>query len=526
MQKYDVVIAGAGPGGLASAMLLARAGLKVKLLERKSQPGGRTSSIAANGFRFDLGPTFFLYPRVLGEIFETCGRHLMEDVPMVRLDPQYRLIFGSRKTGEPQQELNCTPNVEQMETALAQFCPADAANFQRFLSENRHKLAEFRPILESPFNNLKDTLSLPLLKLLPLVRPWASVDGDLKRYFSDERLRLAFSFQSKYLGMSPFRCPSLFTILSFLEYEYGVFHPIGGCSAVSEKMAEIAQELGVSISYDEPIEEILFDGKQVIGVRTPSGTIPTRRLVINADFAAAMEKLVPNRLRPRWTSQKLAKKRYSCSTYMLYLGIDGRYDHLAHHNIYISGKYSENLADIETRHRLSADPSVYVQNASITDPTLAPAGQSTLYVLAPVTHQHANVNWDTEKSRFRSVVMQQLAKLGMSDLEGRIRYEKVVTPADWQHDHAIYRGATFNLAHNLLQMLHLRPRNRFAEIGGMYLVGGGTHPGSGLPVIYESARITSKLLLEDMGASLPTTVPRHPTHHDDHSHDRLLVAAR
>jgi phytoene desaturase len=175
------------------------------------------------------------------------------------------------------------------------------------------------------------------------------------------------------------------------------------------------------------------------------------------------------------------------------------YDHLAHHTIYMAKDYERNLREIETDHVLSDDPSLYVQNPCVTDPSLAPPGMSTLYVLAPVTHLHPNVDWSTERDRFRGVVLRQLAKLGLTDLPRRIRFEKVVTPADWNRTYAVYRGATFSLAHSLRQMLHLRPRNRFEDLDGVYLVGGGTHPGSGLPVIFESARISARLLLDDLG---------------------------
>jgi phytoene desaturase len=192
----------------------------------------------------------------------------------------------------------------------------------------------------------------------------------------------------------------------------------------------------------------------------------------------------------------------------MYLGVNGVFD-LPHHNIYIAADYARNLDEIENQHVLSNDPSFYVQNASVTDPTLAPHGMSTLYVLAPVTHQHTNLDWSRERDRFRSLMLNQIAKAGFVDVERRIRYEHVITPADWDQQFEIHKGATFNLAHSLDQMLHLRPQNRFEELDRVYLVGGGTHPGSGLPVIFESARISSRLLLADLGfqqASAPETV--------------------
>src|SRR5271165_759004 len=266
-KAHKVVIVGAGPGGLAAAILLAKSGVEVTILEKRSTVGGRTSTIEREGFKFDTGPTFFLYPRVLREIFAAAGRDLDSEVPMERLDPQYRLVFGSGG------ELLATPNLEKMQQAIAALCPQDAAGFQRFFADNRNKLERFLPFLENPFDSWRDLAKLQMLKMLPLLRPWSSLDADLRKYFSDERIRLGFSFQSKYLGMSPFTCPSLFSILSFLEYEHGVFHPIGGCGAVTHAMARIAQNMGVKILLEEPVEQMIFDGRKATGVKTASRTL-------------------------------------------------------------------------------------------------------------------------------------------------------------------------------------------------------------------------------------------------------------
>jgi phytoene desaturase len=501
-----VIIIGAGPGGLAASIILASAGVRVKIIERLPIIGGRTSSLEANGYKFDLGPTFFLYPRVLREIFASAGFDLDKEVDLIRLDPQYRIQFGAGG------KLDCTPNIAEMEREIAAIAPADAPSFGAFLNENRSKLERMEPCLENPYLGWRDVLSARLLRMLPMLRPHQSLDQYLKRFFKDERVRLAFCFQSKYLGMSPFRCPSLFSILSFLEYEHGVFHPIGGCSAVTAAMARVAQQLGVEIRLNEPVSQLVFNGQQAVGVKTPGGIERCDAVLMNADFARAMQRLVPDRLRRRWTDAKIARKKFSCSTFMMYLGVEGSYD-LPHHTIHIARDYARNLDEIENQHVLSEDPSFYVQNASVTDPTLAPRGHSALYILAPVTHQHPNVDWTRERGRYRELILKKIAQAGYTDVARRIRYERVITPAEWEHTYEIYRGATFNLAHTLDQMLHLRPRNRFEDLGGVYLVGGGTHPGSGLPVIFESARISSRLLLEDLGVinpgrdSLPSPMP-------------------
>lgn len=488
-----VVIVGAGPGGLASAMLLARSGVRVTVVEKHSRVGGRTATLEQEGYKFDIGPTFFLYPRVLKEIFEDAGYDLEREVPMERLDPQYRLVFGSGG------KIDATSDIKRMETEIARISPLDAEAFRGFLERNRRKLASFLPFLESPFESWTDLMKPEMLKLLPLLKPWLSLDGDLRTHFHDERIRLGFSFQSKYLGMSPFRCPSLFSILSFLEYEHGVFHPVGGCGAVSSAMARIAAEMGVEILTGEPVEELLVEHGEARGVRTTRRTLHADSVIVNADFAEAMQKLLPGKHRRRWTDRRIASKRFSCSTFMLYLGIEGRYDDVAHHTIYLAKDYRQNLHDIEHLHQLSAEPSFYVQNASVTDPTLAPKGHSTLYVLLPVTHETDAIDWAEELPRFRSLALKQIEKIGLTGVEERIRTERIMTPAGWREEFNLHKGATFSMAHSLGQMLHLRPHNRFEDVRGMYLVGGGTHPGSGLPVIFQSARISSRLLLEDLG---------------------------
>lgn len=474
-------------------MLLARSGVRVTVVEKHQRVGGRTATLEQDGYKFDIGPTFFLYPRVLREIFADAGYDLDREIPMERLDPQYRLIFGSGG------QLDATPDVARMEREIAAISPGDAEKFRGFLERNRKKLASFLPFLESPFESWTDLMKPEMLKLLPLLKPWLSLDGDLRTHFSDDRIRLGFSFQSKYLGMSPFRCPSLFSILSFLEYEHGVFHPIGGCGAVTRAMARIAREMGVEVITGEPVEELLVENGEARGVRTSQRTLKADSVVVNADFAEAMRKLLPGKHRRRWTDKRIASKRFSCSTFMMYLGIEGHFDDVAHHTIYLAKDYEQNLRDIEGLHKLSDEPSFYVQNASVTDPTLAPKGHSTLYVLLPVTHEVEGVNWAEQTQRFRKLALKQIEKIGLTGVEERIRTERVLTPCDWRQEFDLHKGATFSMAHSLGQMLHLRPHNRFEDVKGMYLVGGGTHPGSGLPVIFQSARISSRLLLEDLG---------------------------
>ena len=497
-------IIGAGPGGLTTAMLLAAAGFAVTVYEAHPTVGGRTRRIELGDYRFDCGPTFFMMPYVLEEIFAATGRRLCDYAELKRLDPMYRLLIG-QPTGDPV-VINATQDIERMSRQLSAIEPNDGPAFERFIRDNRRKLEVMTPILRRPIRGLADFLSADMLRAGPALRPWQSLYDHLKGYFKHDGVRLAMSFQSKYLGMSPFECPELFSILPFIEYEYGVWHPIGGCNALTQAMADAATEMGTQIHCGAPVERILFEGNKACGVVINGTEHRHDHVVVNADAAWALKNLIPDTLRPRALKDAtLDSKRYSCSTFMMYLGIEGEVD-LPHHTIYTSRSYVENLKDIAERGTLSQDPSTYVCNPSRLDPTLAPAGHSALYVLVPTPNDkpgHCKVDWEPSKAELRERTLKQLETVfGITDIRSRIRAEHLVTPADWKSER-IAHGATFNLAHNLGQMLHRRPQHRLQGFDNLWLVGGGTHPGSGLPVIFLSSEITTNLMCAEAGVPSP-----------------------
>jgi phytoene desaturase len=500
----SVAIVGAGPGGLATAMLLAHAGWQVTVYEAHATVGGRTRQLEVGPYRFDCGPTFFMMPWVLEEIFEATGRKLADYAELRRLDPMYRLLIG-QPTGDPV-VIDTTQDIARMSRQLSAIEPSDGPAFERFIRDNRRKLEVMTPLLRRPIRGLRDLFSLDAMRAGPALRPWQSLYDHLKGYFRHEGVRLAMSFQSKYLGMSPFECPELFSILPFIEYEYGIWHPIGGCSALMRAMADACTEMGVEVRCGEPVEQVLFQGKRASGVRVAGRHERHDHVVVNADAAWALKNLVPSEVRPRaLKDDALDAKRFSCSTFMMYLGVEGTVD-LPHHTIYTSRSYVSNLQDISRNGTLSDDPSTYVCNPSRIDPTLAPPGHSSLYVLVPTPNNkkgECNVDWHWARGELRERTLRQLEDVfGIRDIRSRIRAEHLVTPADWQSER-IAHGATFNMAHNLGQMLHRRPHHRVQGMDNLWLVGGGTHPGSGLPVIFLSAEITSRLMCAEEGLPDP-----------------------
>ncbi|MEM1330420.1 MAG: phytoene desaturase family protein [Planctomycetota bacterium] len=507
----SIAVIGAGPGGLATAAMLAAQGLKVTVYEREALIGGRTSQVRAGDYRFDRGPTFFLMPYVLEEIFSACGRSLADYVTLNRLDPMYRLVIGNRDRPHDPWVVDATQDLAEMCRRLSAIDPADGAAFERFISDNRAKLDAAEPILRRPIRSLLDLVRGDAMKAAPHIKPHMSVHGLLSKYFSHPAVRLAVSFQSKYLGMSPYECPSLFTILPFIEYEYGIWHPTGGCHALMRGLGTLIEEMGGTIETSAEVTGLEFAGERLQALVVNGERREHDNAVINADASWALKNLVPERLRGRqWSDDALSRKRYSCSTAMLYLGVEGSVD-LPHHTIYMSREYEQNLEDISRRGGaggsidgpITRDPSFYVCNPSPIDPTLAPEGDSSLYVLLPTPNTRSGIDWEGQMPRLRSALFSQMKDVLGLDLESRVKAEVALHPGDWQ-GMGIAHGATFNLAHSLDQMLHKRPPHKLPGAKGVWLVGGGTHPGSGLPVIFLSAQITSRLLCEELGMGDPT----------------------
>jgi phytoene desaturase len=339
------------------------------------------------------------------------------------------------------------------------------------------------------------------IKAIPkfsLGRSLFSVLGD---YYPTPEARLCFTFQSKYLGMSPWVCPGAFGMIPFIEHSMGIFHVKGGLAKISEVMADIFQKKGGTLKYGSEVKEIIFEGKRAIGLKVADGSEEKfDEIIMNADFGYAMTNLMQNKV-PKYKKEKVAKKKYSCSTVMLYLGLKKKYD-TQFHTIVFADDYKQNVENISKGIFSYPDFSFYMRNGSVLDKSMAPAGHCALYILIPVPNKQLakNIDWHEAKNELRKKVLDVCKeKFGMVDIEEHIAVEKMITPDEWEMDYNVFFGATFNLAHNLGQMLWLRPHNKLECVRGVYLVGGGTHPGSGLPTIYQSARISSELICEKYG---------------------------
>ena len=488
-QKH-ILIVGAGPGGLTAGMLLAHRGFRVTIVEKNDHVGGRNAELRLDGFSFDLGPTFLHQKFCLDEIFAETGRASDELLEFVDLKPMTRLSWGDTALQTYSDATAMTAEVERV-------FPGSSEGFSRYMREHAEKFRKIYPCLQRPYQTLGSYLSPNLLRALPYVLTRRSLHDVLGDYFKEERLKLAFTFQAKYLGMSPWHCPALFSILSFTEYRFGIYHVQGGLNRISHAMAKVFTDLGGELRLNSPVARLLCAGRNLTGVELENGgRIDADAVVVNADYGHAATRLFGER---NESDARMRRRKFSCSTFMLYLGVDRLYQDEPHHHIIFADDYRANVADIQSERRVSDDMSVYVRNSCVTDPHVAPPGQSGLYVLVPTINARHGFDWENHREEYADKVLQRIEqRTSMKDLRKHVVARRIITPDDWQSS-SIYLGATFNLAHTLDQMLYLRPHNRYQGFNNCYLVGGGTHPGSGLPTIYESGRISANLICEQFG---------------------------
>lgn len=368
MNKRKVSIVGAGPGGLAAGMILSANGYEVTVYEKQPFVGGRSSRLVLDEFQFDRGATFMMMPYKWEELFALTGRRLHDYATLVPLDPMYRLQFGALK-------LDATSDRQTMYDRIEELFPGEGSGYVRFMKEEAVKFERVAPLLERPFSSWRDYVSGDVVRALPKLHATDTVYNRLAAYFRDERLRTSFCFQSKYLGMSPWECPGTFTILSYLEHRYGLLHPIGGINKLCEAMARVIREEGGRIALSTGVRQIIVKNGRAGGVLLEDGTREEAGdVIIGADFSRAAANLFAPGTLKKYSKERLSRKKYSCSAFMLYLGIDGKVN-LPHHTILFADDYRKNVEDITRSMILSEEPSIYVHNPSALDPTLAPEGK-------------------------------------------------------------------------------------------------------------------------------------------------------
>ena len=501
MAAKRVAIVGAGMGGLAAAIRLRLMGFDVEVFEKNDRPGGRVGRLREGGFTFDTGPTLLLMSDVYRDLFAAAGRDLDEEIELVKLDPNYRVRFGdgdSIKISSSLPEL--IPELERVE-------PGVTPRFYRFLEDAclKYRLGR-KEFVERDFERATDFFGPRNLHLLLKTRAISNYYRSVSRYFRTEKLRQTFSFQTMYLGLSPFKAPAVYALLPYTELaEDGLHYPRGGMYELVEALVRLARDLGVKINLDSPVEEIVAVKDLARGVRVGGEEIRADAVLANADLPYVYRKLLPTRAGRgdfRFQLRKRERLLYTASSFMLYLGLDRRLDHMLHHNVYLSERYRENFEQIFDERRLPDDPSFYTNVPSRTDESAAPAGMEALYVLVPTPHLSDNVNWEREGPAFKERVYELLErKANIPNIRQHVVYEKVKTPLDWLLDYNLEEGAAFGIGHGIFQVGYFRPPLASKTLPNVYFVGASTRPGTGVPLVTIGAKLAAERIGRDLGST-------------------------
>lgn len=487
------VVIGAGLGGLASAMRLGAMGYRVTVLDRLDMPGGRGSALWRDGHRFDLGPTIVTVPQVFEDLWSACGRRFSDDVDLRALDPFYEIRWpdGSR--------FSARKDREAMRAEVARLSPGDLRGYDRFLADSRACYEfGFEDLGRRPMHRLRDLFAV--LPRFAWLRADRSVHGHVARRVRDERLRMALSFHPLFIGGDPFHVTSMYILVSHLESAFGVHYAMGGVAAIAGAMARVVQEQGGLVRYRADADEILVKGGRAAGVRLASGEVISADIVVsNADAGFTYDHLLRNRPRRRWTGPRLKSARWSMGLFVWYFGTRGTremWPEVGHHTILNAPRYRGLVRDIFLNGRLSDDMSLYVHRPSVTDPSVAPEGDDTFYVLSPVPHLgHADpVDWGAERERYRRRVEAVLERDLLPGFAERLGPQEIFTPEEFRERYRAPHGTGFSLEPRILQSAWFRPHNVSEELPGLYLAGAGTHPGAGLPGVVSSAEVLAQLV--------------------------------
>ena len=495
VERVKVAIVGSGFGGLAAAIRLQAAGVSMVLFEARDKPGGRAYVYEEQGYVFDAGPTVITAPGCIDELFALAGVRREDYVELLPVEPLYRLLW---QDGTRLDYVGGEDFVQQ----VARLSPDDVPGYLRFVDYSRRVFEKgYVELAHEPFLRFADMLKVA--PSLARLRADRSVYGTVAHFVKNEKLREALSFHALLVGGNPFETSAIYTLIHYLERRWGVFFPRGGTGALVNALVRLYRELGGELRLNCPVEKIRVERDRKTVHRVTSSAVaeePFDAVVSNSDLHHTYARLYADEPAAQKTSARLERARWSMSLFVLYFGTDRPYD-LAHHTVLFGPRYRELLADVFHGHALPDDFSLYLHAPSVTDPSLAPPGGATFYVLSPVPHLgNAPLDWDALAPVYAERILRALER-HMPDLRRHIVVQRYQTPLGFKQDLRAYHGSAFSLAPELTQSAWFRPHNRDPHIPGLYLVGAGTHPGAGVPGVISSARGSATLLLRDFGVA-------------------------
>lgn len=493
-----VAVIGSGFGGLSLAIRLQAAGFETTILEKRDKPGGRAYVYEDQGFVFDGGPTVLTDPGALKALFELAGRRMDDDVELLPVDPMYRLCWEDGET------FDYNSDIDRLEAQIRRRNPDDVEGYRRFQDYSRAVFEKgYRELGHEPFLNFGD-----MIKVAPALirlKAWRSVYAQVSRFIADEKLRQAFSFHALLVGGNPFKASAIYTLIHALERESGVWFARGGTGALVGALVNLFEDLGGSLRLNSEVTKIEAAGKRIVGLSCADGySARFDAVASNADVAHTYGGLLGHTARGRKQRKALEKRRWSMSLFVIYFGLARVHHHLEHHMVIFGPRFRELIDDIFNGPELAQDFSLYLHAPTLTDPSLAPAGCSTYYVLSPVPHLGtADIDWDAVGPRYADRILDYLEQHHIPGLREDLVTCRTLDPFGFRDELNAHLGSAFSVEPVLTQSAWFRPHNRDDALANLYLVGAGTHPGAGIPGVVGSARATAGLMLRDFGLPVP-----------------------
>ncbi len=485
------VVIGAGFGGLALAIRLQSAGVETTIVEARNKPGGRAYYWERDGFTFDAGPTVITDPACLEELWALTGRAMQDDVALEPVSPFYRLNWADGTN------FDYTNDDQLLKAEIEKLHPGDWEGYQKFL---RYSAGVFTEGYEK-LGHVAFLDFASMIKAAPALakyQAWRSVYSIVSSFVKSEKLREALSFHTLLVGGNPMTTSAIYALIHKLERDGGVWFAKGGTNRLVAAMVAQFERIGGTLRLDDPVVEIETLGDRATGVRTASGwRADVDMVAANSDIMHTYRDLLSGSRSAQRTKAKLERKRYSPSLFVTHFGIKGAWPGIPHHMILFGPRYKGLLEDIYDHGVLAEDFSLYLHHPTVTDPSLAPEGHSTFYVLAPVPHMGKfPVDWAEVTPILERRILDEVGRRLIPDIHERIVTKFSYAPSDFATDLHAHLGSAFSLEPILTQSAYFRVHNRDDAIPNLYFVGAGTHPGAGIPGVVGSAKATAKLMLE------------------------------
>ena len=486
--RYVIVI-GAGIGGLVSSILLANKGYQVTVLEKNSTVGGKMQQFKSDGYRFDTGPSLLTMPFLLEKLFETCSERLSDYLTYSELDPLCRYFYPDSTQFD-----NYSDRIKS-QLEIQRFAPKDVKSYWRFLDRSKkiyHRTA--KAFLFNPLYDLSDFKNVNFFNLIR-IDALSTVSQKVDRYFSSSYMRQFFKRFTTYNGSSPFKAPATLNVIPHVELDQGGYYVSGGMYNIAKALEKLAIKQGVEFSFNSAVTQIQTDNHRITGVNIANGELHSCDLLFtNTDATDTLLNLMPESSFSEKKRQKQKEIEPSCSGFVIMLGCNKKWDQLKHHNVFFSSDYKKEFEDIFDRKKLPEDPTIYIANTSFSDPGHAPEGSSNLFILVNAPYIVSYQNWPNLKQFYTTFLIEELEKRGLIGLNNSIETIEIITPLDFFEKYRSNRGSIYGTSSNSRFSAFMRPRNKEKTFTNLYMVGGSTHPGGGIPLVIQSAFNAIQLL--------------------------------